>query len=160
MLTRQQRTRKHFSHLCPFGKPLKISILASKEMPTEARKFKAGGWKQGQAFFRGGVGVTRAETPQAEGDKVFPLTPKIPWQERWRSARTRGCGWSRSVSGTPRSSLQRETGQETQENYPLQGLELRQHSEPMVQPGGFYPAASGKHASESAVGKINHEQTV
>ena len=77
MLTRQQRMRKHFSQLCPFGKPLKISILASKEMPTEARKFEAGGWRQGQAFFRGGVAATRAETQRPKETKCFHLLPKL-----------------------------------------------------------------------------------
>ena len=67
MLTRQQRMRKHFSQLCPFGKPLKISILASKEMPTEARKFEAGGWRQGQAFFRGGVQESQASSCLRKG---------------------------------------------------------------------------------------------
>ena len=36
----------------------------------------------------------------------IPLTPRTPWQERWRSAETHGCGCSRSVSGTPHNSLQ------------------------------------------------------
>ena len=41
-----------------------------------------------------------------------------------------------------------------------EGWSLAQHSELMVQPGGFYSATPGKHASQSTVGKINHGQTV
>lgn len=109
MLTRHQ-IRKHFSQLLLWETSKNLhSGPQSSQMPTEASKCEAGG-RKGQAFSRGGDNVNWAEPGQSphrpRETSHFSLTPKTPWQERWRSAGTHDCGCSCSVSGTPHNFLQ------------------------------------------------------
>ena len=160
MLTRQQRTRKHFSQLCPFGKPLKISILASKCQPNAHRSQEVQGWRQGQVFSEVGWGQP-GQSPQGPKEtRCFHLLPKLHDRRGGvlqGHVAVVGCVQFLELHAVLCSEKQDKKHKKINL---CEGWSLAQHSELMVQPGGFYSATPGKHASQSTVGKINHGQTV
>lgn len=159
MLTRQQRTRKHFSQLCPFGKPLKISILASKPAKCP-QKPGSSRLEAGSGFFQGWSGGNQDRAPRGrrrQGVSTYSqnsMTGEVAFcRDTWL--------WLVAFSFWNSTQFSAVGNRTRNKKINLcEGWSLAQHSELMVQPGGFYSATPGKHASQSSVGKINHVQTV
>ena len=139
MLTCRQRTRKHFSQLPLWETSQDLhSGFQSSQMPTEARKYKAGG--RVRLFPR--VGATLTEQHQDRAPPGQRRQGISTYSQNSMTGEVAFCRdtWLWLVAFSFWNSTQfsiAETRQETQENYPPRGLDLGKPSGPMVQPGGF-----------------------